>query len=162
MPKTRPSEALEDFALSLSGGAAMKRILLIGWLTLALTSCQIGPEERRDPLVPLPDKVTPQPYGRLLERARTQASKATDAFYRDNWGELEDTARGLEQTAVFLAKSDDVPAKHRDTVVTLSGDLGKLARQLREAAVSKSVDKATEVMKSINLKVREMRLGDGM
>lgn len=139
----------------------MKRIFVVGSLLLTLASCQL-PEERREPLVPLPEKVTPQPYGRLLERARVQASKATDAFYRDNWPELEEYARGLEQTAQFLSRADDVPTKHRDTLATLSGDLGKLARQLKDASTAKSVDKATEVMKSINLKVREMRLGDGM
>jgi hypothetical protein len=137
-----------------------KTLVLLFSVTLCLASCQIGPEERRAELMPLPEKVTPRPYGQLLERARGQASRANDAFYRDNWNELEEHASGLETTAQFLAKADDVPAKHKDTFVTTSGDLGKLARQLKEAATSKSVDKVTDIMKSINLKVREMRLSD--
>jgi hypothetical protein len=127
---------------------------------LALASCQTGPDQRSAPLVPLPEKVTPLPYGRLLERARAQAKQATEAFYVDNWDDLNEAARGLEQTAQYLARAEDVPGKHKDTLATMSGDLGKLARTLREAAEKKDVKKTTDVLTKIQVQVREMRLGE--
>src|SRR5262245_9004931 len=139
----------------------MKRVLLCAATLMALVSCQNGPETRTAPLTPLPEKVTPIPYGRLLERARTQTKQATEAFYVDNWSDLEDAARGLEQTAQYLVKAEDVPAKHKDTLATTSGDLGRLAKGLEEAAKKKDVKATTDVLTKLQVAVREMRLGEG-
>jgi hypothetical protein len=137
----------------------MRRILLIGAFLLPTLSCQ-APGER--PALPpmLPDKVSPRPYSELLERARAQVSRAQDQFYVDNWADLEESGRGLEQTAQYLAKAEDVPAKHRDTLAVLSADLGKQSKALREAAVARDPEKAKKVMAQLHSKVREMRLGD--
>lgn len=135
----------------------MRRTLL-GMLLLGVWACQMPPE--RANLPPLPPKVTALPYAELLTRARAQASLANDAFYVDHWNELEDIAKGLEQTAQYLAKADDVPAKHKDTLPVAASDLGKNATDLREAAVGKDVKKATEVLQKINLGVRELRLAN--
>ncbi len=136
----------------------MRRMLICATMLAALASCQTTPEAHR---VPLPDTVTPRPYGQLLERARGQTKQATEAFYVDNWSDLEEAAKGLEQTAQYLAKADDVPAKHKDTKVTMSGDLGKLARALGEAARKKDVKETTDILTKLQLAVREMRLGEG-
>jgi hypothetical protein len=139
----------------------MRRTLPIVAVLTALAGCQMAPEAQRTALPPmLPDKVTPLPYSTLLERARAQVKKATEAFYVDNWTDLDDAARGLEQTAQYMAKAEDVPAKHKDTLVTASGDLGKLSGSLRKAAGEKDVKKTTDVLTKVQLKVREMRLGD--
>jgi hypothetical protein len=139
----------------------MTRTLCCAALSLALASC-VAPEQRSAPLAPLPEKVQPLPYGRLLERARSQAKAATEAFYVDNWADLEESARGLEQIALYLLKAEDVPGKHADTIKTTSADLGKNAKALREAAAAKDVKKATDVLTKIQLQVREMRLSEGM
>jgi hypothetical protein len=137
----------------------MKRIILMGAALIPLLSCQVPGDRAAMPRM-LPDEVTPRPYAQLLERAKALVLRANDAFYVDNWSDLEEAARGLEQTAAYLAKADDVPAKHKDTLKTTSADLGKLARQLREAAVAKDVKKTTEIMGKLQVKVREMRLSD--
>ena len=137
----------------------MHKLWILGSLLMALAACQ-GVSDK--PLSPLPDKVTGMPYGRLLERARVQASQAVDAHFIDNWTGLIEAAQGLEQTAQFLAKADDVPVKHKDTLATASNDLGKLATGLKQAAEAKDVKKTNSIMTSIQAKVREMRLGDGM
>lgn len=139
----------------------MRRTLLCCAVLATLSSCQGGPEQRPAPLTPLPEKVSPVPYGRLLERARSQAKQATEAFYVDNWNELDESARGLEQTAQYLTQAEDVPAKHKDTLATTSGDLGKQAKLLREAATAKDVKKTTDILTKIQVTVREMRLGEG-
>jgi hypothetical protein len=136
----------------------MKRLLVTAGLCLALTSCQMPAE--RTPLPPLPEKVVSLPYAELLTRARGQATLANEAFYVNKWGELEDAAKGLEQTARFLAKADDVPVKHKDTLPEASADLAREAARLREAAVAKDVKKSTAALQRIHLKVRELRLAN--
>jgi hypothetical protein len=137
----------------------MKRMLLIGALTLPILACTApGDRAALPPL--LPDKVTPLPYSQLHQRALALVSRANDAFYLNNWGDLEEAARGLEQTAQYLARAEDVPAKHKDTLATLSADLGKLSKSLREAATVRDVKKTEELMSQLHRKVRAMRLGD--
>jgi len=138
----------------------MRRIVTISAMLLVLVSCTAAPERER--FAPLPDTVTPQPYGRLLERARALASQATDSYYLNDWEKVEQAAEGLAQTANYLSKATDVPPRHADTIKVTSTDLGKLASQLQGAARAKDVKKTNDAMGLINAKVREMRLGDPM
>lgn len=137
----------------------MRRMLLIGALALGL-SCQAAPDTR-PPLTPLPDTGEAPTYKTILDRARNLAGTATDAFYADNWVRLEEVATRLEHTATFLPRVKDAPDRQKDTLTNLGGDLVKLSRQLKDAANTKDVEKTNEVMKNINLKVRELRPGDG-
>jgi hypothetical protein len=137
----------------------MRKVFILGGLLLTLASCQVA-EPRASLPAPLPDNVTPVPYSQLLTRARTLATRATEALFVDNFADVEEAARGLEQTAKYLVKSEDVPAKHKDTLATMAGDLGKLAKDLRESASSKNAEKANEILGKINAKVRSMRLAD--
>jgi hypothetical protein len=136
----------------------MKRHFLTFSLLLVLSGCQLPPE--RVPLRPLPEEggVLPVPYAELLTRARYQVSLATEAFYLDRWGELEDAAKGLEQTARFLPKATEVPPKQKDALPVLSADLGKEAAKLRDAARQKQVKESNEALQQLHLKVRELRL----
>ncbi len=123
---------------------------------VCLAGC-VAPGERT-PLKMLPDDSPPLPYAELLTRARAQANAAIDASYVDNWAELEDAAKGLEQTAKFLPKAIEVPAKQKDTVPVVAGDLGKEAVTLREAARAKDVEKTTASLTRIQQVVRKLRL----
>src|SRR2546421_10320926 len=134
----------------------MKRILLAACLVVPLSACQVPAE--RVPLQRLPENGPPLPYAELLTRARAQASVATEAFYVNRWADLEDAAKGLEQTARFLAKAEDVPARQKDTLAVMSSDLGKLGARLREATLTKNVKDVNDTLQQIHLKVRELRL----
>ncbi len=136
----------------------MRRLLLCA-LLLTTASCVVA-EPRPALPPPLPDKVTSLPYGQLLTRARALASRANEAFFVDNWTDVEEAARGLEQTAQYLSKAEDVPAKHKDTLAGDSADLGKLAKALGDSARLKDGKKTNTIMAQINAKVRSMRLGD--
>ena len=138
----------------------MKRALCLGsgLLLLALAACQ-APEERTA-LIPLPDDTPPMPYAELLTRARYQATLATEAFYVDKWTEVEDAARGLEQTARFLPKAQDVPARQKDSLPVVSGDLSKEAGRLLDAAKTKDVKLANDSLQHVQLVVHELRLAD--
>ncbi len=130
----------------------------VPWIALLAVAggCQLPPEAV--PPRPLPENSPPLPYAELLTRARSQASGATEAFYVNRWTDLEDYARGLEQTARFLARATEVPAAHRPKLAAESADLAREAGRLREAARAQDVRQANEVMQRINLKVRELRL----
>jgi hypothetical protein len=132
----------------------MKRASLV--VALFLAGC-VAPGERT-PLKLLPDDTPPLPYAELLTRARAQSSAAIDASYVDNWTELEDAARGLEQTAKFLPRATELPAKQKDTVPVIAGDLGKEAGVLREAARAKDADKTTASLTRIRETVRRLRI----
>src|SRR5262249_55519468 len=124
----------------------------------AIAGCALPPEQV--PLKPLPENGPPQAYADLITRARVQATAANEAFYVNRWTDLEDAAKGLEQTARFLSKATEVPAKHKDTLAVEAGDLGKEAGKLREAAKAQEVKQATEALQRIHLKVRELRPDD--
>lgn len=136
----------------------MLRLLLTGSVAVALCGCQLPPD--RAAVQPLPDEVQPRPYAELLTRARAQASIATEAFYVNRWNDLEEAARGLEQTARYLPKAEDVPVGHKDTLTVIGGDLGKEAVSLREAAKAQDVKKVNEILQHLQLKIREMRLSN--
>jgi len=132
----------------------MKRVCC---LLIVFASGCVTPAERT-PLRLLPDDSPPLPYAELLTRARAQATAAIDASYINNWSELEDAARGLEQTAKFLPKAVELPAKQKDTVPVIAGDLGKEAGVLREAARAKDQDKTDASLLRIQQTVRKLKI----
>jgi hypothetical protein len=134
----------------------MRRTVFSSLALLALASCQLPAE--RVPLRPLPDDAPPMPYAELLTRARIQAMNAQELYYLDRWQDLEEAAKGLEQTAKHLPKASEIPANQKDTLPITAGDLGKEAIKLRESAHAKDKKKIEESMNVIHSKVRELRL----
>jgi hypothetical protein len=64
----------------------------------------------------------------------------------------------LEQTARFLPKATEVPARQKEKVPDRAVTLGKEAGKLRQAAQAQDVLKANEALQRVNLQVRELRL----
>lgn len=100
------------------------------------------------------------PYAELLTRARLQATAATEAFYVSRWADVQDAARGLEQTGRFLGRAVEVPARHKTTLVAESTSLAKEAAKLRAAADSQDAHGVNESLQRLNLHVRELRPDD--
>jgi hypothetical protein len=135
----------------------MTRLLLSGSLLLLL-GCAVSPD--RVPLQPLPESGQVLPYAQLLTRIRAQSNAAYEAFYLDHWNELEDMAKGLDQTARFLSKAEEVPEKNRKILGEVTAELSKSALKLKGAAVAHNVKDATDALQQITLKVRQLRLTD--
>jgi hypothetical protein len=139
----------------------MSRAGFLPLLFLFAAGCVLPPEQvngpERVPIRPLPENGPLPPFADLVERARAQATAATNAFYVNRWAEVEDAAIGLERTAGYLGKAKDAPVRLKDRVTVEAGDLGKEASKLREAAKTQGVQGATEALQRINLKVRELR-----
>ncbi|HTV57076.1 MAG TPA: hypothetical protein VMI06_19445 [Terriglobia bacterium] len=136
----------------------MTRILLCVPFLLML-GCA-APAERVS-LQPLPENGQVLPYAELLTRIRAQANAANEAFYLDHWDDLQDMAKGIEQTSRFLAKAQEVPAKNRIILKEVTGDLTKSAQKLRDAAAAHNVKDSTDALQQIVAKVRDLRLTDG-
>ena len=82
---------------------------------------------------------------------------AHEAFYVDNWAEVEDAARGLEQTSRFLKRATVVPANLQASLSLRADNLGKDAAQLREAAKARNVDRINATLQRLHMQIRELR-----
>jgi hypothetical protein len=136
----------------------MKRTAVCFALLIALNSCQLPAE--RMPIRQLPEDSPPLPYPELLTRARLQSSAATEAFYVNQWADLEEHARGLTQTARFMNKATEVPEVRKKTLVTDADELSKTAAKLTSAAKAKDEKQANQALQQINLLVRKLRPED--
>lgn len=125
----------------------MRRSLLLG--VLLLVGCRLPPDI--DALKPLDDKKAPPPtYGELYERARNQSNAALERFYADDWADLIDLAKGLEQTAKWMPTVKGVAA---DGAEALQADAAKLG----DAARARNVRAANEALQRIQFNIRALR-----
>ena len=133
----------------------MTRSLLTGLVLASLLGCRAAAE--RAVVQPLPDDTPPQPFIDLLSRARLQAMAANEAFYVDQWSDLDDAARSLEQSARFLHQAKDVPANRKTGLDSRADQLGAQAVQLRQAAKNRDVTQTNATLQRIHMIVRELR-----
>jgi len=120
-----------------------------------LLGCRAAAE--RAVLQPLPPDTPPRPYADLVSRGRLLAMTANEAYYIDNWSDLEDAARGLDQVAHFLKQSTEVPAAHVADLGPRTDKLSEEARQLREAAKARDVSRINSILQRIHQQIRELR-----
>jgi hypothetical protein len=131
----------------------VRRVLAL--VLLAVVGCQAAPS--RPPVTPLPEDSAPLPFADLASRARQQAMTALEMYYVDRWPEVEEAARGLEQTARFLRRATDVPATRQGDLSLRADTLAEAAKQLRDAAKTRASEQVNSVLQRINAQVRELR-----
>jgi hypothetical protein len=135
----------------------MKRApVLVPFLMVLAAGCQLPPERLAVRL--LPEDVPPMTYVELVSRARLQATAGNEAFYVNQWSELEDAARALEQTARFLPRATEVPAGKKETLVKEADELRQQTVKLRESAKAKDVKQTNDLLQHINFQVRRLRI----
>ena len=135
----------------------MKRTTAMMLCVLAV-GCRL-PEEREG-LRPLPEKGAALSYLDMHNRAKVQAGAALEAFYTDNWLEIEQMAQVLQQTARHLPNTTDQPAKVKKVLAEEAASLGKQAVRLGDAAKSKNVQATNETLQQIHLTIRGLRPTD--
>jgi hypothetical protein len=108
---------------------------------------------------PLPPDTPLPSYTDLVGRAKAQVSAAQEFFYRDSWGDVEQAADALRQTATLLTKldADNVPEKQQAALTKLSKDLTDAATALHAAGQAKDVVKTTEAFQKLHLTIRGLR-----
>ncbi len=126
----------------------MSRTLLTGFVLAAAVGCQLPSEQ--DAYRPLREHGKRLSYEELAARARRQADVATEAFYGNNWGDLRDVTRALEQTARLLPEGLEPPEKKSEEVRKLSGDLGRDAALAASAVGALDRLAGTEREKKVN------------
>src|SRR5262245_50166174 len=134
----------------------MRRAFCLTDLGLALAGCQLSPDPQRS-LQPLPVDGPVLTYNEVVQRARAQAMLATEAFYVDQWAEVERAAASLEDTARYLPRSLEIPTAQKGSVDGRSTSLAAEAAALKTAVKSRDEKKTNETMQRINLLVRELR-----
>ncbi len=132
----------------------MRRLLILGLILTAL-GCRAAAE--RVALQQLPDDAAPMPFADLVNRARLQAMAANEAYYVDNWADLEDAARGLEQSSRFLKRALGVPPARQSELGPRADALARDAATLREAAKTRDVTRINATLQRIHSEVRELR-----
>jgi hypothetical protein len=133
----------------------MRRLLFPIIVALAgAAGCALPPETIK--VKPLPADGSGLAWNDMVQRARTLAMSATEAFYRDEWTSVEAAAKGLEQTALYLPKSTDIPAARKASVEAQTQALLKEAQALQKAAQAKDVDTANESLQKMHLRVRSL------
>jgi hypothetical protein len=132
----------------------VRRVIAFG-LVLAAVGCQAAAQ--RAVIQPLPEDSAPLPFTDLVSRARLQAMTALEAYYVDRWAEVEDAARGLDQTARFLRRATDVPTYRQGDLGVRAEALAEASKQLREAAKARASEQVNTVLQRINAAVRELR-----
>jgi hypothetical protein len=121
---------------------------------VGVTGCALPPETIK--VKPLPADGSGLAWADMLQRARALAMSATESFYRDEWANVEAAAKGLEQTAIYLPKSLDVPAARKASVEAQMQSLQTEAQALQKAAAVKDVDKTNEALQKVHLRVRSL------
>lgn len=124
-------------------------------MVLLPLACRLPPE--REALRTLPEDGLGLTYAELNLRAKAQVDLALDAFYLDSWKELEELAKGLEQTARFLPKAAEPPTLLKENILLKSKELRNEAIRLGEAARTKNVEQSSEALRNINLHIRALR-----
>jgi hypothetical protein len=133
----------------------MRKLLFLVVAALAgAAGCALPPETLK--LKPLPADGTGLAWNDMVQRARTLAMSATEAFYRDEWASVEAAAKGLEQTALYLPKSPDVPAARKASLEAQTQALLSDAQALQKAAQAKDVDKTNDSLQKVHLRVRSL------
>ena len=137
----------------------MKNTLFASFLLSSLFAlgCQ-SVSEKASSIQPLAENTPVPPYQDLLSRARNQSSVATESFFINNWAELEDAAKGLEQTSRLMSKSADMPENKKESILAVSSDLNREAIKLKDACRTKNETEVNSLLQKITLKIRELRI----
>lgn len=130
----------------------MRYLLLFG---LVVVGCQTA---ERAPVRPLVDEAAPMAFSDVLTRARALANQANEQFFLDQWGELEQSARSLEQAGRVLKRATGVPPMHQTAYVVRAEEIERDARQLAAAAQAKDVTGANAALRRLNAGVRSFGL----
>lgn len=132
----------------------MRQSMLLA-IVAVTAGCQATPQKAVMP--PLPEDTPAMTFAELATRARHQAMAALEAYYVDRWADVEESAKGLEQTARFLKRATAVPASRQGDLSLRAETLAEAANKLRAAAQAHSVDEVNSILQKINSQVRELR-----
>ena len=83
--------------------------------------------------------------------------RSTEAFYRDDWHNLVDTAQGLEKAANLLKTARDPSPRLQAVLQPKCDELAHESSDLRAAAQTAAIDRISTHLQKITNIVRELR-----
>jgi len=133
----------------------MKRTLMIPFVLAFAVGCQLPPDQQ-DTYRPLREHGQRLNFDDLVFRARRQADLALTASYNDNWGDLQDLASALQQTAELLPKAPEAPdlkksEETRKNISELTRDAARLKVAAREASRLTGLEKENKIKELNNI-----------
>lgn len=144
-----------DVPRCLLGERAVVRILLLTTL-LAIFGCASGERVVQAPVV-LPDDPANVVYSDLQPKLRNLAWQATEAYYRDDWKTLSDTATTIERAAKLLKSAKSPPVKIEPILAPTCEKLSEEALKLREAADRAATDQVSQHLQQVHNLIRTLR-----
>lgn len=121
-----------------------------------LTGCQ-SPE--RMALTPLAPEATPT-FGELIQRSKSQMTAAHEAYYSDNWKEMERCTAAIKETGLFLTRLQVVNASdvQKAKLASLIKDYNEAADQLKVVGTAKDPIKTNQVLQRLNEVYYQLRV----
>jgi hypothetical protein len=104
----------------------------------------------------IPDDAATTAYSDLYPKVRQLAWRATEAYYRDDWKELSETAQAIEKAARILKGTKDAPARFPDLAGKCESLAAEAAAVRSAAAVPNPADIGAHLQRVHNL-IRELR-----
>ena len=130
----------------------VRNLLLVS--LIALLGCASA--DKITPVV-IPEDGSTTDYSEFLPRMRVLAWRATEAFYRDRWDELEEAAQNLEKAVRVLKQSKNVPVRVQTVLSTRCDTLIAECGHLKSAAHDKAAEPASDYLQKIHVLIRELR-----
>ncbi len=128
-----------------------------GFIVLALISLSCISDAEKVPLPPLPVDGAPLSYNEVLARLVAQTNSARDEHFLNHWDRLAEIALALEQSAIYLPKSTNVPPSRQATLAQDSASLIQNIRLLQTTARLREETKALEAIRRIHNQIRELK-----
>ena len=109
-------------------------------IALLIIGCATAERIVPAPVV-LPEDGAAVQFSELHPKLRQLAWKATEAFYRDDWKDLSETAQQLDKAAQLLKSAKDAPARLQTELQQKCNELTKESGQLKEASAAAAIDR---------------------
>lgn len=133
----------------------MFRVLILAvscvWFVGCATSERIVPTT-----IIIPEDAANTTFVDLYPKLRQLAWRSTEAYYRDDWKELSESAQAIEKAARVLRSTKDAPARLTNLPVKCDA-LATEAVGLRSAASGPEPEQIGDRLQKIHNLIRELR-----
>ena len=133
----------------------MARTCILFFLLLVM-GCASGDRVVQAPVI-LPDDPANVVYSELQPKLRNLAWQATEAYYRDDWKSLSESATTIERAAKLLKSAKSAPVKIEPILGTTCEKLAEESLKLREASDAAASERVSQHLQQVHNLIRTLR-----
>jgi hypothetical protein len=126
------------------------------WLVFLMLGCAAADRSVPPPVV-LPEDPATAVYTDVHPKLRQLGWRATEAFYRDDWRDLGDTAELLTRASNALKQSKSTPPRVQATLTARCDELAAESGKLLAASRTASSEAVGGHLQRIHTLIRELR-----